>query len=50
MAQRQLRSRSQATGVEFAPRNLESCHEGKELVCNITGNETQGNRESNAQI
>ena len=50
MAERQLRSRSLATGVEAAPQDSESCHEGTELVCNITRIETQGNRENNAQI
>jgi len=45
MGERQLRCRSLATGVETKPRDSESFLEGRELVCNITGIETQGNRE-----
>ena len=41
MAERKLRCRSLATGVEAAPRDSESFHECRELVYNITGNETQ---------
>jgi hypothetical protein len=39
-----------ATGVEAAPRDSESWHDSMELVCNIAETETQGNKESNAQI
>jgi hypothetical protein len=35
MGERQLRSRSMATAVEAAPRDSESCHDSRELVCNI---------------
>jgi len=50
MGERQLRSRSMATGVEAAPRDSESCHKSRELGYNIAENETLGNKESNAQI
>ena len=40
MAERQLRSRSVATGVEAAPRD------GTELDCNVVGSEALGNKES----
>ena len=50
MGERQLRSRSMAIGVEAAPRDPESCHDSKELVCNIAEFETLGNKGSNAQI
>jgi hypothetical protein len=39
-----------ATGMEAAPRDSESCHDSRELVCNIAEIETLGNKESNAQI
>jgi len=35
MGEGQLRSRSMATGVEAAPRDTESCHDSRELVCNV---------------
>jgi hypothetical protein len=50
MGERLLRSRSVATGPEAAPRDSESCHDSRELVCNIAGIDTLGNTESNAQI
>ena len=50
MAERELRSRSQATDVEAATRDLESCHEGREVVSNTTGREIQGNKELDAQF
>ena len=50
MGERQLRSRSMATGVEAAPRDSESCHDSRELGYNVAENETLGNKESNAQI
>jgi hypothetical protein len=50
MGERQLRSRSMTTVVESAPRDSESCHDNRELVCNIAGIETLGNEENNAQI
>jgi len=49
MAERHLSSLSLATGFEAALRSSESFHEGRELLCNITGIETQGNRGNNAQ-
>ena len=50
MAERQVRSRSQATDVEAATRESESCHESRELMGNTTGMEIQGNKKLNAQI
>jgi hypothetical protein len=50
MGERQLRSRSMATEVEAAPRDLESCHDSRELVCNIAESETLGNKGSNTKI
>jgi hypothetical protein len=50
MGEGQLISRSMATGVEAAPRDPESCHDSRELVCNIAEIETLGNKGSNAQI
>jgi hypothetical protein len=50
MAERQLRSRSMATGVEAAPRGAESYRDSRELGCNIAESETLGDKESNAQI
>jgi hypothetical protein len=50
MGERQLRSRSMAKVVETAPRDSESCHDIRELVCNTAETETLGNKESNAQI
>ena len=38
-----------ATGVEAVTRDSESCHDVRELVCNIAGNETLGNKGSEAQ-
>jgi hypothetical protein len=38
------------TGVEAAPRDSESCHDSRELLCNIAETETLGNKGSNAQI
>jgi hypothetical protein len=38
------------TVVETAPRYSESCHDNRELVCNIAEIETLGNKESNPQI
>ena len=35
MGERQLRSQRMATGVEAAPRDSKSCHDIRELVCNI---------------
>jgi len=49
MGERQLRSRSMAPGVEAAPRDTESCHDSRELVCNVAEFETPGNEGSNAQ-
>ena len=49
MAERELWSRSLATGVEAAPRDSEYVHKGRDLVHTITGNETQGDRENKAQ-
>jgi hypothetical protein len=48
MGERQLRSRSLATVLEAAPQDSESCHDNRELVCNIAEIETLGNKESNA--
>jgi len=39
-----------ATGVEAAPRDAESCHDSRELVCNVAEFETLGNEENNTQI
>ena len=39
-----------ATVVDAAPRDSESCHDSRELVCNIAEIETLGNKGSNAQI
>jgi len=50
MGEKQLRSRSMATLVEGPQRDSESSHDARELVCNIAEIETQGNKESNAQI
>jgi hypothetical protein len=50
MGERQLRSRTMATGAEAAPRDSESCRDSRELVCNIAESETLGNKRSNAQI
>jgi len=50
MGERQLRSRSMATVVEAVPQDSESCHDSRELVCNIAEIETLGNKESNSQI
>jgi len=50
MGERHLGSRSMATGMEATPRDSESCHDSRELVCNIAEIETLGNKESNAQI
>ena len=38
MGERQLRSRSMATGVEAAPRDSESCHDSRELGYNVAEN------------
>jgi hypothetical protein len=37
-------------GVEAPPRDSESCHDSRELVCNIAETGTLGNKGSNAQI
>jgi hypothetical protein len=50
MGERQLRSRTMATGAEAAPRDSESSHDRRELVCNIAEGETLENIRSNAQI
>jgi hypothetical protein len=50
MAERQLRSRSMATGVETAPRDSETCNNSRQLVCIVAENETLGNKEGKAQI
>ena len=50
MAERQLRSRSMATGAEAAPRDSESCHDSRELGHNVAENETLGNKQSSAEI
>jgi len=50
MGERQLRSRSMAMGAEAAPRDTESCHDSRELVCNVAEFETPVNEGSNAQI
>jgi hypothetical protein len=50
MGERQLRSRSLATGVEIAQRDSESYHDSRELDCNVAENESLGNKEINTQI
>jgi hypothetical protein len=50
MGERQLRSRTMATGVEAALQDSESCHDSRELVRNIAESETLGNKRSNTQI
>jgi hypothetical protein len=49
MAERLLRNRSVATGVEAAPLDSESCRDNTELDCNVAGSETLGNYGSNTQ-
>jgi hypothetical protein len=38
-----------ATGVDAAPRDSESCHDSRELVCNIAEIETLRNKGSKGQ-
>jgi hypothetical protein len=49
MAERQLRNRSVATGVEAVPLNSESCGDSTELDCNVAGSGTLRNKESDTQ-
>jgi hypothetical protein len=49
MAERQLRNRNVATGVEAVPLDSESCRDCTDLDCNVAGSETLRNKESNTR-